>query len=65
MSEFKRPEWGSQDPEESYRSGYQDGALAALQAVESGMTTDELKHWTDVKLQKWRHDRSAFPTPPK
>jgi hypothetical protein len=53
------------DPEEKYRAGYQHGANAALIAFGSGLGLEKLKHWIEVDLQRWRHDRHAEPAPPK
>lgn len=67
-SEFKRPpskETYREDPEEQFRAGYQHGAYAALIAIGSGLEMDKLKHWIEVDLQRWRHDRQAEPVPPK
>ena len=67
MSEFKRPpglDGARDDPEEQYRAGYQHGAKAALDALNSTKSKDELKGWVEVTLQKWRHDKAADPNPP-
>jgi hypothetical protein len=40
------------DPEAPYRSGYQQGAHAALEAA-SRVTTDKLRDWVGVKLAEW------------
>jgi hypothetical protein len=42
------------DPEASYRRGYQQGAFDALQAIQS-MTPERLKEWAEVELAKWRY----------
>ena len=45
------------DPEASYRRGYQHGAKAALEAT-GRVTIDKLREWAAVKLPNWRyHDR--------
>jgi hypothetical protein len=66
MSEFKRPPSVSEDPEFCYRSGYQHGAWAILEALYGGRTADQgrLRAWVEIDLQKWRHDRNAVPKPP-
>jgi hypothetical protein len=56
------------DPEASYRRGYQQGAFAALVAV-NRLTIDKLNHWVGVTLWKWRYEdrvknRSVPPPPP-
>jgi hypothetical protein len=56
------------DPEASYRRGYQQGAHAALEAAQR-VTTDKLKDWVAVKLFNWRYhdrpnDRSVPPPSP-
>jgi len=58
-----------EDPEASYRRGYQQGAYAALEAAQR-VTTDKLKDWVGVKLFNWRYhdrvdDRSVPPPSPK
>ena len=57
------------DPEASYRRGYQQGAKAMLDAV-GRLTTERLNEWVDIALFKWRHhdqpnDRSVGPPPAK
>lgn len=42
------------DPEASFRRGYQQGAYDALQAAPS-MTDKELREWVDVTLAEWRY----------
>jgi hypothetical protein len=39
------------DPEASYRRGYQQGAKAAMDGV-SRFTADKLRDWVEVKLAK-------------
>lgn len=51
-SEFEVDELN--DPEASYRRGYQQGAYAALEAVKA-TTIDEMKDWIEVKLARWRY----------
>ena len=65
MSEFKRPPGVSEEPEFCYRSGYQHGAQAILEALR-GKTADEerLRAWVAIDLQAWRHDRDAVSNPP-
>ncbi|HYL48683.1 MAG TPA: hypothetical protein VET84_04895 [Stellaceae bacterium] len=55
------------DPEASYRRGYQQGAAAMLEAV-GRLAVDKLKHWAFVSLAQWRYfdrprDRSVPPPP--
>ena len=67
MSEFKRPSAALDDPEHAYRSGYQDGAQACLDALRGRLkAADELTlpSWLETELQTWRHDRKANPRPP-
>lgn len=57
------------DPEASYRRGYQQGAQAMLDAV-GRLPVDRLTQWVGVTLVKWRyhdrvHDRSVPPPPAK
>lgn len=42
------------DPEASFRRGYQQGAYDALQAAQS-MTDQQLREWIDVTLAEWRY----------
>lgn len=70
MSEFKRPQGGglSDDPEACYRAGFQHGAAALYHHIKRHLSEKEqasLVAWTDVALQKWRHDRDAKPMPPE
>jgi hypothetical protein len=56
------------DPEASYRRGYQQGAFDALRAAQS-MTGDQLREWADVTLAAWRYrdrikDRRVSPPRP-
>jgi hypothetical protein len=56
------------DPEASYRRGYQQGASAALEAA-TRVTTDKLRDWVGTKLANWRYldrlnDRSVPPPSP-
>lgn len=45
------------DPEASYRRGYQQGARAALEAT-GRVTIDKLQEWVGRRLFEWRyHDR--------
>jgi hypothetical protein len=61
------------DPEASYRRGFQQGAKAALLAAESVANKHrhggELTHWADIQLFNWRYksdtrDRTATPPAP-
>ena len=66
MSEFNRPPGVSDDPEYCYRSGYQHGAWAALEALRGRIADQKrLREWGEIDLQKWRHDRNAIPSPPE
>jgi hypothetical protein len=68
MSEFKRPDHVSDDPELCYRSGYQHGAYAILQAVSGKLMSaerDRLLKWVEINLQQWRYDRAASPKTPE
>jgi len=65
MTEFKRPAGTLDDPEHAYRSGYQDGVQACLEALQGRIKiADDLKlrRWLETELQTWRHDRKAIPT---
>jgi hypothetical protein len=42
------------DPEASYRRGYQQGARDTLQALQS-MPVGEVQGWVDKALFRWRH----------
>jgi hypothetical protein len=65
MSKFERPPGVSEDPEFCYRSGYQHGALAVLEALQARTADQErLRAWVEIDLQKWRHDPEAVPRPP-
>jgi len=44
------------DPESSYRRGYQHGAWAAMEAAKS-TPEYKIRHWIDDKLAHWRRDR--------
>ena len=48
---FALPE--SDDPEACYRRGYQQGAWAAIQALET-MPVSKVRTWVDEKLARWR-----------
>ncbi|WP_150524246.1 hypothetical protein [Roseibium sediminis] len=71
MSEkFKSPDFAAnRDPEFRYRSGFQHGAQAVFEfARKKGMSAKDLKELEKlicVKINKWRHDPSANPVPPK
>ena len=68
MSEFKRPVGVPSDPELCYRSGYQHGAYALLKSLEARLAEADrtrLLKWIEIDLQRWRHDRSAEPIPPR
>lgn len=43
------------DPEASYRRGYQQGAWDALEAANS-MTAEKLREWRDAALPTWRYN---------
>jgi hypothetical protein len=45
------------DPESSYRRGYQQGAYHALEAAQAaGFTSPRsLREWVDIKVHKWRY----------
>jgi hypothetical protein len=43
------------DPEASYRRGYQQGACDGLDAGKS-MTEDQAREWAHVTLAKWRYE---------
>jgi hypothetical protein len=48
-------DFGSQnDPEASYRRGYQQAACDTLKAVQS-MTPEQLREWAEVTLAEWRY----------
>jgi hypothetical protein len=67
MTEFNRPAEALDDPEHAYRSGYQDGVQACLEALHERIKiSDELtlRRWLEAELQTWRHDRNANPRPP-
>jgi hypothetical protein len=56
------------DPEASYRRGYQQGVYDALVAQRS-MSSEKLEQWRDVDLPAWRYqdrveDRSVSPPRP-
>jgi hypothetical protein len=56
------------DPEASYRRGYQQGACDALRAVQT-TPIDKVRAWADEKLSRWRylqriHDRYFRPPMP-
>lgn len=42
------------DPEASYRRGYQQAAYDTLQAAQS-MTPEQIREWVDVTLANWRY----------
>lgn len=61
------------DPEASYRRGYQQGAYVAMEAAERllGSSTGlrQLRKWTETALFQWRYydrtsDRSVPPPEP-
>jgi hypothetical protein len=67
MSEFKRPAGVSDDPEASYRAGYQHGAWAVFERVRTHIPAEEqvrFEQWIEGDLQQWRHDRARNPAPP-
>lgn len=51
------------DPEASYRRGFQQGAKAALAAAESAANGrarySELKHWAEIRLFEWRYQEDT------
>jgi len=56
------------DPEASYRRGYQQGAYAAVEAIKTAPISN-VRHWVDSKLARWRyldrpHDRFVAPPVP-
>jgi hypothetical protein len=62
MTEFRRPSGVHDDPEHSYRDGYQDGALAVLKALHGRLNAadaEKVRLWIEGDLQVWRHDRAA------
>jgi hypothetical protein len=62
----KMPDDELDDPEASYRRGYQQGAWAAMEAVKS-TPIEKIRTWIDEKLYRWRyHDRvkTRFVRPP-
>jgi len=69
QSKFKRPvgfEGVQNDPEESYRAGFQHGArevLHYLQTVEFA-DLDRVHTWVNNEILEWRHDTEAEPVPP-
>lgn len=70
QSKFKRPrgfEGVQNDPEESYRAGYQHGAREVLHYLQTTQTTsmEQLENWINADLGKWRHDTTSEPIPPK
>jgi hypothetical protein len=44
------------DPEASYRRGYQQGAFDAVEALKT-MTTDQVRVWVDETLANWRNNQ--------
>lgn len=69
QSNYKRPagfEGTQNDPEESYRAGYQHGVRVLLRYLESNPKPDmeRLTQWVNGELTSWRHDIEAEPTPP-
>lgn len=61
------------DPEESYRRGYQQGAYAALTAAQRLLRSEggrkRLQDWVNLTVHKWRYltkpnDRSIRPPDP-
>ncbi len=54
------------DPEASYRRGYQQAAYDSLQAAQS-MTREQLREWAEVTLAEWRYvdqiDNRRLPPP--
>jgi hypothetical protein len=62
----KMPPEELDDPESSYRRGYQQGAWAAMEAVKS-TPVSKIRTWIDKKLHHWRYrDRvtTRFVRPP-
>lgn len=62
------------DPEASYRRGFQQGAFMALKAAKAAHSEkrmEELNAWVDVTLHKWRYQDQVKnlqvqpPLPPK
>jgi hypothetical protein len=44
------------DPETSYRRGYEQGAFDALEAIKT-MPSGKVREWIDVTLADWRRDQ--------
>jgi hypothetical protein len=46
-------------PEACYRRGFQQGAYAALKAIES-TPIDRVRAWIEIKLAKWRYEDRIY-----